>query len=75
MYIFPTESKATVEGLFSSAFVAEIPSPLYPPVPFPATVKISPLAGGEGGGGEGGGGEGGGGERTIRRCTCTSNQT
>src|ERR1035438_3963196 len=43
MYRLPAASKAMPEGLYSPALVAGPVSPLKPPVPFPATVVITPL--------------------------------
>jgi len=44
-YILPvTADQQTSAGLLNSAAVAAIPSPLYPAVPLPAMVEITPAA-------------------------------
>src|ERR1035441_9724161 len=44
--MFPAESSDTPVGATISALVAAPPSPVYPEVPFPATVDILPVVAG-----------------------------
>src|SRR6185437_16111255 len=43
MYTEPVESTATPVGVFNCAFCELPPSPVYPAVPVPATVRMTPV--------------------------------